>query len=337
MKEEKNIENLFQESFKKFEADPGANAWANISSGINSAVGASSSATSITTAASSTSSWIMTAVVGLGITGLAVSGYYIFNKSVEPKEGNKEVELNTPEISDPIENNTKNQNGAELKLENNSATDAPRSISLKKLMEENDGESSNTVAEEQPKTKELKREVEYNSDEAVESSTATEIIEQNSSENYGRVNEVETEIQEEEDAVNSNVNETTPSALDSKSKNKEVSSNNNPSNTGASEKAIENEIVKLQDLPNVFTPNDRYANDEFFINKKHFENYDRLDFQLFNKSGELVFEMSSSEEIRWNGQLNNGKIIPDGNYAYKLFVTYGNTREEFKGNVTSNP
>ncbi len=68
------------------------------------------------------------------------------------------------------------------------------------------------------------------------------------------------------------------------------------------------------DLPNTFTPNDDGANDVF----KPFPNYrfiERIDMQIFNRWGNLVFETQDAA-INWNGTNEQGKTLNEGTYFY---------------------
>lgn len=70
-------------------------------------------------------------------------------------------------------------------------------------------------------------------------------------------------------------------------------------------------------VPTAFSPNGDNLNDELEIFGKDFAN---LDFQIFNRWGELVFRGRNKNEL-WNGFLN-GKTAPEGVYLWK--ATYQN-------------
>ncbi len=68
------------------------------------------------------------------------------------------------------------------------------------------------------------------------------------------------------------------------------------------------------DLPNAFTPNADGNNDQFipfpgwrFINK--------IDLQVFNRWGDLVFQ-TQDPAINWDGTNENGKTVAEGTYFY---------------------
>jgi len=70
-------------------------------------------------------------------------------------------------------------------------------------------------------------------------------------------------------------------------------------------------------LPNVFTPNNDGANDLFKPFPYRF--VDRIEIQIFNRWGGLVFE-STNPEIDWNGTNLSGEALGEGAYFYKCKV-----------------
>jgi gliding motility-associated-like protein len=71
----------------------------------------------------------------------------------------------------------------------------------------------------------------------------------------------------------------------------------------------------VYELPNTFTPNGDGAND-LFTPRKPYRFVSRVEFKVFNRWGEKVFE-STDPELKWNGQdQKTGKDLPDGVYYY---------------------
>ncbi|MBL7800443.1 MAG: gliding motility-associated C-terminal domain-containing protein [Chitinophagales bacterium] len=71
----------------------------------------------------------------------------------------------------------------------------------------------------------------------------------------------------------------------------------------------------VYELPNTFTPNGDGAND-FFTPRKPYRFVSRVEFKVFNRWGEKVFE-TTDPELKWNGQdQKTGKDLPDGVYYY---------------------
>ncbi|MFN3874522.1 MAG: gliding motility-associated C-terminal domain-containing protein, partial [Flavobacteriales bacterium] len=88
-------------------------------------------------------------------------------------------------------------------------------------------------------------------------------------------------------------------------------------------------------LPNIFTPNGDRINDRFI--PFPYRGVKRIDLQVFNRWGQLVFS-TDDPDILWNGRLNNeGDPCPDGVYFYTCLVTFarlaGDDPVQLKGYV----
>ncbi len=70
-------------------------------------------------------------------------------------------------------------------------------------------------------------------------------------------------------------------------------------------------------LPNTFTPNGDGANDIFHPRQNLFVT--EIDFKLFNRWGNLMFE-TTNPEINWDGNTNNGRELEAGTYYYTCTV-----------------
>ncbi len=73
------------------------------------------------------------------------------------------------------------------------------------------------------------------------------------------------------------------------------------------------ENCPFYELPNAFTPNNDGHNDIFRPYPYRF--IDRIEFQVFNRWGNLVFE-TTNPDIEWNGTNLAGKPLADGVYHY---------------------
>jgi gliding motility-associated-like protein len=69
----------------------------------------------------------------------------------------------------------------------------------------------------------------------------------------------------------------------------------------------------IYDLPNAFTPNGDNQNDLFIPRGRCF--VERVDFQVFNRWGQLVFE-TTDPAINWDGTNLNGDPLSSGTYYY---------------------
>lgn len=72
-------------------------------------------------------------------------------------------------------------------------------------------------------------------------------------------------------------------------------------------------------LPNVFTPNGDTYND-FFVPFPGYTSVERVEMQIYNRWGVMVFE-TVDPEIRWDGKdMNTNTLCPEGVYFYKCNV-----------------
>jgi gliding motility-associated-like protein len=82
----------------------------------------------------------------------------------------------------------------------------------------------------------------------------------------------------------------------------------------------------VYELPNTFTPNGDGFNDTF--RPFPFCFIDRIDFKVFNRWGQIVFE-SDDPNINWNGRNFSGSELAEGVYYYSCQV--------FEQRVDNNP
>jgi len=73
----------------------------------------------------------------------------------------------------------------------------------------------------------------------------------------------------------------------------------------------------IYDLPNAFTPNKDGQNDVFRPYTYRF--VERIDMQIFNRWGQLVYE-TTNPDIEWNGTNLNGSDLAEGVYFYTCQV-----------------
>jgi gliding motility-associated-like protein len=83
-------------------------------------------------------------------------------------------------------------------------------------------------------------------------------------------------------------------------------------------------------IPNAFTPNGDLNNDQLFIRGEFIES---LEFEVYNRWGELVFE-TKDKTIGWDGNYKNNPAIA-GVYSYHLKLICFDGQDFFKkGNIT---
>jgi gliding motility-associated-like protein len=99
---------------------------------------------------------------------------------------------------------------------------------------------------------------------------------------------------------------------------------------------IDIDVCDLYRLPNIFTPNDDGYND-FWI-PFPYDFVEKIDLQVFNRWGKVVFQ-TQDPEIRWDGRhYQNGQEVAEGVYFYVCDVyearLSGLTKRTLSGSVT---
>lgn len=98
-----------------------------------------------------------------------------------------------------------------------------------------------------------------------------------------------------------------------------IDTNNNVDTTGVLPYCLGIDDCPRYRLPNVFTPNQDNIND-FFVPFPGYTSVERVEMQIFNRWGLLVFE-TVDPEIRWDGKdKNSNSLCPEGVYFYKCIV-----------------
>jgi gliding motility-associated-like protein len=72
-------------------------------------------------------------------------------------------------------------------------------------------------------------------------------------------------------------------------------------------------------LPNAFTPNGDNENDLFKPSKNRTRFISKVDFKVFNRWGQMVFE-TTKPQLDWDGKNLNGSDLAQGTYFYKCLV-----------------
>jgi gliding motility-associated-like protein len=103
--------------------------------------------------------------------------------------------------------------------------------------------------------------------------------------------------------------------------------------------AIDTVVVKVYEficgdvyiyVPNAFSPNGDGENEQVFVRGKNIE---EIDFKIFNRWGEKVFE-TNDQAVGWNGTFKGEALDPDV-YVYHLRVICFDQQENLiKGNIT---
>lgn len=89
-------------------------------------------------------------------------------------------------------------------------------------------------------------------------------------------------------------------------------------------------IGHLMYIPNTFTPDGNYINNDFFAVSL---NVEVLSFEIFNRWGELIYESQNETRFKWDGTYK-GKPCEDGVYTYKIkYIDPSKKEYEFVGHV----
>tara|TARA_B110000046_G_scaffold49092_1_gene54615 strand:+ start:3489 stop:4469 length:981 start_codon:yes stop_codon:yes gene_type:complete len=319
-----NIEELLKDKFHSLEADPGANAWANVQSGISSGMASSS----LTAAASS---WVFSTTVGVIITAVAVGGFFFFHNEGEKKIQPKQETMEVPLIEKELEVDSEQQ---EHLLENVNEISTSTNHKFKKVKE-----ASYVVEVDNNEPIKL-----YNSnelDKEVPVDKATKIIKEKT------IDEILAEHQqflEEQAAVRKNLsvtNNTANSKITEPSNNVKKSdaevTNSSTIDNKAEIGVIEEQkrIAKQVIFPNAFSPDLDGKNDIFKMTIAQSIEVDNIQVDILNAQGKLIDSFTGIYE-GWGGKLMNGSFAPTGNYIYQAIIYVDGKRIPKIGGFTLN-
>lgn len=84
-------------------------------------------------------------------------------------------------------------------------------------------------------------------------------------------------------------------------------------------------------FPNIFSPNNDEANDQFYINPKYLVNVVKVEIKIFNRWGQKMGEINDLNGT-WDGRTMAGDQVPEGTYFYIATITYtGNEVKDYDG------
>lgn len=344
MKEQKDIEKVFQEAFENFEADPGKNAWGNIQSGLNSGAAVGAGATA------ATSSWVSTAIVGLIISGIAVGGYLFFNqKAAESKEANKteqtiqgNSENNKKETSSNIENQESDLSKAKeseeeesLKVNNEEETSSQKTVKSPEKREPKLVISSSSLSERNQPDSAKK----INGSDKIPSDSNDESLDNKGTLNNGIQGDNATNEKEVENAAN---NASSGSSL--RDSNKVITS---PGSGGGGNADPIDDVLPPSEggiaegifnpMPNTFTPNQDGTNDTYRISDEYIEalrdKVDEITVRIYNLSGNMIHQWVGFYG-EWDGRLKDGTIAPNlSRYIYITVIRVGTEEIPYQGQI----
>jgi gliding motility-associated-like protein len=319
-----NIEELFKDKLHNLEADPGANAWANVQASISP--GAASG-----TAATSAGSWTSTVIVGAMITAVAIGGFYFFKNEGEKKSITKQQDIEViNETSDNAPINSEETTVLETATNSTKITDAQK-------IESNRKNSAETAIDESiRKTADPTDKVKVKKDATVESSDpviAEKSIDEILAEHQKFLNEqaatsVSSKTEQPEESNKTQVKIPSPVINDP---NVSASSENNNSDTGFKEE--QQKIAQQVIFPSIFTPNMDGSNDKFKMTVEKSMTIDNIQVSILDRSGKVIGAFTGIYN-GWNGNLLNGSAAPAGQYAFQAIIFIGDNQYRKLGGFT---
>lgn len=279
MIEKDNIQELLREKLQSHEVTPSDAVWKNVSSSLSNAAATSG-------AAAGTSTLLKVAAAVVGVSGLSIATYFIFQED---------------------EAATK-QNTLSLQIENEDpSTQEVEVIDLNSELKETTIEDNSTPLETQ------KTDLLESIAETVE--PKEEIIEIKEIILKSEINPIEDiEVSNDVSSENPVVTEnpiSAPAVTESVAVVEEIDNIEEEIESSIQEE-LPVEIEEKITLPNIFTPNNDGANDYFEI-----EMSEKQDFQIvvIDQTNKVVFQ-SNSVDFRWDGTLPSGDPAPSGYYVY---------------------
>lgn len=345
MKEQNNIDEIFKEGFKNFEADPGKNAWANIHANLNAGA-----ATTAGSAAGASASWISTLVIGVVISGIAVGGYFFFNQKGEKKkllqnqqqktqqtiEENKQQDEVQPKVVSSVDNtadlekdtkstqtptlSTAEQSNEKLNTTEPSATKSSTTTGKESTANTTvkEAKTDNTTSKNASTLDEQATDVEHKSTEPEEfvNTKIDELLNNNPSEEFRPVKKANTDL----DVIDVDEKEEIENELDS--------------NTFVPEDATGNGINGVPNVvfPNAFSPNRDGINETFKLIIDQSDEVDNIEVYVYDASMKLIKQWNGLNG-EWNGTLPDGSAASLGNYLYKVIIYKDGERYNDKGFV----
>lgn len=87
---------------------------------------------------------------------------------------------------------------------------------------------------------------------------------------------------------------------------------------------VEEPLSNVEDIPNIFTPNDDGDNDFYQLAGQNDPCYDLMDVSIYNRWGQLVYS-SDDSNFKWDGKNKQGAECNNGTYLVIIDGSYGST------------
>ncbi len=312
MEEKDKIAELFKEGLGNYKAPVDGSLWSGVQSGLKmgSANTGSTLGSKFSSIASASGTKMLTAIVSIGIVGLTIGGYYLFNgKAEESSEQKKTLHNEQPAtIKEENENSIQSDHAVEQiqqlgkkedlvtsdEVEEQSPANKEKGVSESPLVNAED----QTAEEPEKIIEETQEELENNASTSTDEHVLSEGIDMNT----------ETTLQTEAHSVVEKEQESL-----GKSKIEESSAESTIAKDAPTEAPAQEEEIHIV-IPNIFTPNQDGVNDIFIIEDDALEH---LEVSVFNKSGNLIHQWSGIYGY-WDGRLPNGSDARNDTYIYQV-------------------
>ena len=318
MKEDLNIEELFQQKFEGFEGEVNPDVWANISQSIGT-----TATTTATTAGLSTMAKV--AIVSGGIIIASVAGVMIYNSGSEedtPKEDIVKVEEDQPLADTDIV--PEEEQTTLLVQDTGDALIEPEKEEIAKTKKENEVQEIEITDEEVDR---IIEDTKINAPNPI----MFDIIGERG-QNPVKEDNAEESDNGDKDAAG-------------KEDNSSQASNDTPKEEVIVQplEEIEEEVAEIEQeeqipnekcviVPNIFTPNDDFRNDVWSVKTTDIEVFV---INLRDRNGKIVYT-SNDKEFTWDGTDMSGVKVEAGEYYYVIVSERGSNGEKLvtQGSVT---
>jgi gliding motility-associated-like protein len=280
LKQNKNIEELFRDGFDSFEPNVPSNAWNAINNNLSN-VGATSVAS-----AKGLSFGITMAVASL--VGLVGTHSVLQYQRTHKDDSTVQVVVNKYDSTKQDQTANYEETVDAIAQKDEVVRTNIEEIKRASVVSENQKEAAKTVLEETLDNLVVSSELPINNTKTKEASSL-EIEKRNNA--LIEANRIDPDKNSSSNSLLENVEKETKSSA-SKST------------------SIQGEASKIVRIPNVFTPNGDYRNDEFFIDTEGMKDFY---VRIIDEKGNTIFE-STDASFRWNGEDQFNNNVPEGNY-----------------------
>lgn len=304
MKKPNDIEELFQEAFQNFEADPGGNAWANIQTGMEGG------AVKAAVASKGALSVLTKTIIGAAVVTATVGTIYLISSDEDAVDVETLIaaeEITAPEIVEsPQDPQIDAEVGLSSEVEVESASTSDKTVSERKSIpvDKSKESSERSAVVEFVDTISTAIQDFVFSDPLENAPEEVEVTE--------KINEESFANQEQAEAAAENISSEPSSKPSAQEETVSAMEDENRQEQGAEE------TVTFPRVPNAFSPNLDGINDEFKIDAT--DDGDLMEIQIISPSlGKMVFQ-TKGKSVVWNGTLPNGDVAPVGSYLYTLIL-----------------